>query len=145
MSNKRFTKEQMDILSRNENVHKVTDKYIVFEAGFKQLCLDNVSKGITLRQTFTDCGFDVEMIGAKRMKAAYSNWRRISNKGKELKTGHYGGGRPRRNPRTPDEIISSQKKQIELLQAENDFLRQMRRLERRYQPQKSPSEEDSKQ
>ena len=36
MSKKRFTKEQIEILSRNENVHKVTDKYIVFEADFKR-------------------------------------------------------------------------------------------------------------
>ena len=59
MSKKRFTKEQIEILSRNENVHKVTDKYIVFEADFKRLCLENVKKGITLRQTFIDCGFDI--------------------------------------------------------------------------------------
>ena len=44
MSRKRFTKEQIEILSKNENVNKVTDKYIVFEADFKRLCLENVKK-----------------------------------------------------------------------------------------------------
>ena len=58
MSRKRFTKEQIEILSKNENVNRVSDKYIVFEADFKRLCLENVKKGITLRQTFIDCGFD---------------------------------------------------------------------------------------
>ena len=38
MSRKRFTKEQIEILSKNENVNKVSDKYIVFEADFKRLC-----------------------------------------------------------------------------------------------------------
>ena len=144
MSKKRFTKEQIEILSRNENVHKVTDKYIVFEADFKRFCLENVKKGITLRQTFIDCGFDIDIIGFERMKNAYENWKRIDNENKELKTGHYGGGRPRKNPMTPEETIASQRKQIERLEAENDFLRQIQRLERRHQPQQSPSEKNSK-
>ena len=50
--------------------------------------------------------------------------KRIDNENKELKTGHYGGGRPRKNPMTPEEIIASQRKQIERLEAEKDFLRQ---------------------
>ena len=144
MSKKRFTKEQIKILSRNENVHKVTDKYIVFEADFKRLCLENVKKGITLRQTFIDCGFDIDLIGFDRIKDTYGNWKKADNEGRELKTGHYGGGRPRKNPMTPEEIIAFQRKQIERLEAENDFLRQIRRLERRHQPQQSPSEENSK-
>lgn len=79
-----------------------------------------------------------------RIESAYRNWKKLDDDGRELKTGHYGGGRPRKKPRTPEETIESQKKQIEQLQAENDFLRQIRRLERRYQPQKSPSDENSK-
>lgn len=144
MSKKGFTKEQIEILSKNENVHKVTDKYIVFEADLKRLCLENVKKGITLRQTFVDCGFDIDLIGFDRIKCAYDNRKKIENEDKELKTGHYGGGRPRKNPMTPEEIIASQRKQIKRLEAENDLLRQIRRLERRHQPQKSPSKENSK-
>ena len=101
-------------------------------------------KGITLRQTFIDCGFDIDLIGFDRIKDTYGNWKKADNEGRELKTGHYGGGRPRKNPMTPEEIIASQRKQIERLEAENDFLRQIRRLERRHQPQQSPSEENSK-
>lgn len=145
MSKKRFTEEQMEALRRNENVHRVTDRYIVFEADFKRLCLENVEKGITVRQTFIDCGFDIDVIGIERIKNAYGNWKKTVNANRELKTGHYGGGRPRKNPATPEEIIASQKKQIERLEAENDFLRQIRRLERRYQPQQSPSEKNTKQ
>ena len=144
MSRKRFTKEQIEILSKNENVNKVTDKYIVFEADFKRLCLENVKKGITLRQTFIDCGFDIDIIGFERIKAAYGNWKKIDNEDKELKTGHYGSGRPRKKPMTPEETIAFQKKRIEQLEAGNDFLRQIRRLERRHQPQQSPSEENFK-
>lgn len=101
MSKTKFTKEQMEVLCRNKNVHKVTDKYIVFEADFKKLCLENTKKGITLWQTFTDCGFDIDVIGMDRIESAYRNWKKLDDDGRELKTGHYGGGRPRKpsNPR----------------------------------------------
>ena len=45
---------------------------------------------------------------------------------------------------TPEEIIEKQKFQIETLKQENEFLRQIRRLERRYQPKKSPSKKNIK-
>lgn len=42
------------------------------------------------------------------------------------------------------EIIERQRAEIEMLRQENDFLRQIRRLERRHQPSKSPSTKDSR-
>ena len=41
-------------------------------------------KGITLRQTFIDCGFDIDIIGFERIKAAYGNWKKIDNEDKEV-------------------------------------------------------------
>ena len=55
MSRKRFTKEQIEILSKNENVNKVSDKYIVFEADFKRLYLENVKKGIAFQIGRASC------------------------------------------------------------------------------------------
>ena len=53
-------------------------------------------------------------------------------------------GKPITRDLTPEEIIEKQKFQIETLKQENEFLRQIRRLKRRYQPQKSPSKKNSK-
>ena len=53
-------------------------------------------------------------------------------------------GKPITRDLTPEEIIEKQKLQIETLKLENEFLRQIRRLERRYQSQKSPSKKNTK-
>ena len=53
-------------------------------------------------------------------------------------------GKPITRDLTSEEIIEKQKLQIETLKQENEFLRQIRRLKRRYQPQKSPSKKNTK-
>lgn len=53
-------------------------------------------------------------------------------------------GKPITRDLTPEEIIEKQKLQIETLKQENEFLRQILRLKRRYQPQKSPSKKNTK-
>lgn len=74
MSRKRFTIEEIDILSSNPRVESVTEKYIFYKSGFKELCLLNVARGLkSLRQTFVDCGFDIGMIGWNRIRCAYGN------------------------------------------------------------------------
>lgn len=135
----------MEILRKNENIAAVSEKYISYKASFKELCISNAEKGISFRDTFSQCGIDPEIIGKARMRSAYVNWRLAHDSGKQLRTGHYGGGRPRTKPMTDAEKIASLEKRVEQLEAENDFLCQLRRLERRHQPQKSPSEKDSKQ
>lgn len=145
MSRKRFTKEEIDILSSNPHVESVTEKYIFYKSEFKELCLKNVSDGTkSLRQTFIDCGFDIDMIGRDRIKNTYCNWRKIAKEGRELQTKHpNSGGRPRVKELSAEELIARKDKEIKRLKEENEFLRQLRRLEGRYQPKKSPSERDS--
>lgn len=144
MSKKRFTPEEIEILRKNENIEAVTEKYISYKASFKELCIGNAEKGIPAEATFSQCGLDPEIMGRKRIRSACDNWRMAYASGKELKTGHHGGGRPRVKPMTDAERIASLEKRIERLEAENDFLCQLRRLERRHQPQQSPSEKDSR-
>ena len=74
------------------------------------------------------------------MQAAY-NWLHKAKAGQSLTDQT---GRPRTRDLTKDEIIARQQAKIEMLQQENDFLRQIRRLERRHQPSKSPSKKDSR-
>lgn len=143
MSHKRFTEEEIGILSRNPNVEYVSDKYIFYKADFKELCVRNVrQERKTLRQTFIDAGFDIEMIGWERIRCAYSNWTRAVKNGKELQTGHHSSGR-RKKEISAEELIAKKDKEIRRLKEENEFLRQLRRLEGRYQPKKSPSEKNS--
>ena len=145
MSRKRFTKEEIDLLSSNPHVESVTEKYIFYKSEFKELCLSNVARGLkSLRQTFVDCGFDIGMIGWNRIKCAYGNWRKAANEGREIQTKHpHTGGRPKTKGISAEELIARKDREIKRLKEENEFLRQLRRLEGRYQPKKSPSKQDS--
>lgn len=145
MSKKRFTEKEIEILRKNPNVESVSEKYIFYRAEFKEECISNVGHGTkTLRKTFTDAGFDIDMIGWDRIHAAYKNWRSAYGKGKVLQTKHPGsGGRPRSRELSHEEIIARKDREILRLREENEFLRQLGWLERRYQPKKSPSKRNS--
>jgi hypothetical protein len=146
MSSKRFTKEEIKILSQNPYVEKVTEKYISYKAEFKELCINEMASGTkTLRQIFTENGFDVNIIGQERIENTYGNWLFRKNHGVKLTTGHHENkGRPRtKTSEDKDALIKKQREEIEKLKAENTFLRQLEWLERRYQQKKSPSEEDT--
>ena len=100
------------------------------------------SKGQTRYEIFESHGLPVEVIGKKRIKRTTANWIAKSNSGIGLSDEK--GGRRKMRGLTQEEIIARQQAKIEMLQQENDFLRQIRGLERRHQPSKSPSKKGSR-
>jgi len=142
MAGIRFTDEQVSLLRSNPWVKSVTPKYISFTKEFMEEFIDQHSKGRTRYEIFESHGLPVEVIGKKRIKNATGNWIAKSNSGAELSDEKR--GRPRTRELTKDEIIARQQAKIEMLRQENDFLRQIRRLERRHQPSKSPSKKNSR-
>lgn len=142
MSEIRFTDEQVSLLRSNPWVKSATPKYISFTKEFMEEFLFLHSKGKTRYEIFESHGLPVEIIGKKRIKKATANWIAKSNSGIELSDEKK--GRPRTRDLTAEEIIARQQAKIEMLQQENDFLRQIRRLERRHQPSKSPSKKGSR-
>lgn len=142
MSNTLFTEEQLAALRSNPNVRKATPKSIQFSERFKLDFIDQYDEGKLPSQIFRDAGFDVEAIGRKRLKRAYANWLHKRSLGKSVTSGKV--GRPLERELSDKEIIERQRAEIEMLRQENDFLRQIRRLERRHQPSKSPSTKDSR-
>ena len=94
---------------------------------------------------FEEAGLPKSILGYKRIKDSISRWKKQYNERSSLDDTRKGNaGRPITRDLTPEEIIEKQKFQIETLKQENEFLRQIRRLERRYQPQKSPSKKNTK-
>ena len=142
MSLKPFTEEQIASLRSNPNVKKATPKSIQFAERFKLEFIERYDDGEAPSRIFQDCGFDVESIGRERVRNAYTNWLHKRSLGKTVTSGKK--GRRKTEGLTKDEIIAQQKCQIEMLRQENDFLRQIRRLERRHQPSKSPSKRNTK-
>lgn len=137
MAGIRFTDEQVSLLRSNPWVKSATPKYVSFTKAFMEEFISLHSKGQTRYEIFESHGLPVEVIGKKRIKKTTGNWIAKSNSGIELSDENK--GRPRTRDLTKDEVIARQKAKIEMLQQENDFLRQIRRLERRHQPSKSPS------
>ena len=138
-----FTDDQVRMLRSNPWVKSATPRCISFTKEFMEEFISLHSKGQTRYEIFESHGLPVEVIGKKRIKKATNNWIAKSNSGVEL-SDERRGGRPRTRELTKDEMIAMQKAKIEMLQQENDFLRQIRRLERRHQPSKSPSKKGSR-
>ncbi|MDD6801352.1 MAG: hypothetical protein PUE65_02145 [Mollicutes bacterium] len=142
MAGIRFTDEQVSMLRSNPWVKSVTPKYVSFTKEFMEEFIDLHSKGQTRYEIFESHGLPVDVLGKSSIENSTGNWVKKANKSIGLSDEKR--GRPRTKDLTQEEIIARQKAKIEMLQQENDFLRQIRRLERRHQPSKSPSKKGSR-
>lgn len=139
-----FTDEQVEYLRKNKYVKHVSNKGITYTLEFKELFIDQYGKK-RVYQIFEEAGLPKSILGKKRIDQASYSWRKKSEeKSSHVDTRKGNSGRPITRDLTPEEIIERQKFQIETLKQENEFLRQIRRLERRYQPKKSPSKKNIK-
>ena len=139
-----FTDEQVELLKKNKHVKHVSNKSISYTLEFKKLfILEYGIKSATI--IFEKAGIPKSILGYERIKASISRWKKQYNERSSLEdTRKDNTGKPITRDLTPEEIIEKQKLQIETLKLENEFLRQIRRLKRRYQPQKSPSKKNTK-
>ncbi|MCF2941740.1 hypothetical protein L1N85_25765 [Paenibacillus alkaliterrae] len=76
MSKKRFTEDEREKLSKNRYVIKVSDKAITYADEFKQLFIDQYMTGKTPREIFEAHGFDVTVIGMKRVEQSAERWKK---------------------------------------------------------------------
>ena len=142
MAGIRFTDEQVSLLRSNPCVKSVTPKYVSFTKEFMEEFIALHSEGQTRYEILESHGLPVDVLGKHSVENATKNWIRKANKSIALSDEKR--GRPRTRALTQGEIIARQQAKIEMLQQENDFLRQIRRLERRHQPSKSPSRKGSR-
>lgn len=126
-----FTDEQVETLKLNPNVKNVTHKGITYQDHFKAEFVKAYERGKSPKQIFIQAGFDIKVLGEKRIDCATSRWRKQSQRIEGFKDTRKGGsGRPRTRDLSKDEIIERQKAQIEYLKQERDFLLELERLER---------------
>lgn len=74
MSNKTFTAQELEILSKNPYVKKVTSKGIIYSDEFKQIFINGRKNYKSASRIFTECGFDIEIIGQRRVRCAADRW-----------------------------------------------------------------------
>jgi transposase len=133
MSKKFFTEKEIKLLSSNKYVKSVSPKGITYTDEFKHIFIAEKEKGKFPREIFEESGFDVEILGMKRIKAASERWRKAFNQDgvaglRDTRAGN--SGRPRDKELTLEEKNARLEAQINLLKAENELLKKIRFAER---------------
>lgn len=134
MSDKLFTDKEINLLSKNQHVKSVSTKGITYTLEFKRIFISENKKGKLPRQIFEECGFDIEVIGMKRVQAAGSRWRTAYRENGELglrDTRSDSSRRPLKRELTLEEKNARLEAEINLLKAENELLKKIRFLEGR--------------
>ena len=134
MSKVIFNDKQIKVLAKNPNVLRVSDKAITYSEEFKNKFIVENSKGILPRKIFEDNGFDIEIIGLKRIEQSAARWRKkYADMGvlglKDSRKSN--SGRPLLRELTAQEEIERLKAKISLLEIENEFLKKLDEIERK--------------
>jgi len=134
MSNKTFTEKEIKILTQNKYVKKVSNKGITYTDEFKRIFITENEGGKTPRNIFVDHGFEIEMLGMKRIQSSGGRWK-LSYREKGVlglqDTRKSNSGRPRISELSAEEKIERLKVQNKLLKAENELLKKIDIMERR--------------
>lgn len=126
-----FTDEQVEKLKQNPNVKHVSRKSITYQDHFKAEFMRAYEKGQLPKQIFYEAGFDISVLGDRRINSSTARWKKQAQRIEGFKdTRKDESGRPRTRDLSKDEIIQKQKAQIEYLKQERDFLLELERLER---------------
>lgn len=134
MSKITFSIKEINTLQKNSNVHRVSDRSITYTDDFKNRFIDEYLAGKFPRQIFVENGFDVDVIGIKRIEQSASRWKKAYEKNGLIgltDTRKTASGRPLKRELTPSEVIERQKARIELLEGQVELLKKLETTERR--------------
>lgn len=132
MSKKLLTREQMKKLQENPYVRSVTSRVITFTPEFKQWAYSEMTYGKPVQKIFEEAGFDVEVIGKKRME----NFRVLVEKAAEREEGFADlrQNNRRHEAASTEAQLAKRLRQLEhqvaYLQQENDFLKKIQEAEK---------------
>lgn len=133
MSKKIFTEKEIKQLSTNKYVKAVSSKGITYTDEFKRYFIDENEKGKLPREIFEKSGFDIDIIGMKRVESSGKRWRAAHRENGLLglrDTRSESSGRPKEKELTLEEKNVRLEAQINLLKAENELLKKIRFEER---------------
>lgn len=130
MSKKLFTEEEIKILSKNKYVKNVSNKGITYSDEFKRLFIEENQKGKFPRQIFEECGFDINILGIKRIESSGKRWRsafRRNGVSQLQDTRKFNTGRPTKKNLSIEEKYKKLQAKLKLLEAENELLKKLER------------------
>ena len=129
-----FTKQEIEILQNNTNVARVSERAITYTDAFKHTFLDAYLAGKLPRHIFEENGFDVEVIGMKRIEQSAYRWKKAYEKDGSIgltDSRKSNAGRPLIRELTSTEIIERQEARIKLLEGQVALLKKLEVTERR--------------
>ena len=89
MSRKIFTEEQQQLLRQNPYIYSVTDTRINLTKEFKEIFLAEYKSGTSPRKILEDHGFDISIIGERRIWSISNHIRTEYKKYGEFHEGYY--------------------------------------------------------
>ncbi|GED21018.1 IS3 family transposase [Kurthia gibsonii] len=129
-----FTKQEIETLQNNTNVARVSERAITYTDAFKHKFLDAYLAGKLPRHIFEENGFDVEVIGMKRIEQSAYRWKKAYEKDGSIgltDSRKSNAGRPLIRELTSTEIIERQEARIKLLEGQVALLKKLEVTERR--------------
>ncbi|AQS03718.1 hypothetical protein B0I63_001269 [Clostridium beijerinckii] len=80
MSKILFTKEDIINLKKNVNILRVSERSITYTDEFKRLFIEEYTSGKLPREIFAENGFDINIIGLKRIEQSAARWKTLYEK-----------------------------------------------------------------
>ena len=134
MSKTTFSDKEIKILQKNPNVLRVSSLAITYSEDFKNKFMDEYLTGKLPRQIFEENGFDIDIIGLKRIETSAYRWKRAYEKDGLIglsDTRKTASGRPLKRELSQSEIIDRQDARIKLLEGQVELLKKLEMTERR--------------
>lgn len=127
-------KEYVSRLQKNPYVLKATEWTVSFTPEFKQIAYREYYNGKSMRQIFTENGFDVEIIGDKRLQNFRNSLIQKAEQDKNFEDSRKSNSR--KEPQSTEAKMAKRIRELEhrnaYLQQENDFLKKIQALEKEY-------------
>jgi len=129
-----FTEDEIELLSKNKYVKKVSEKGITYTDEFKRIFVLEKENGRIARDIFEEYGFDYEILGSQRIRSAGTRWCKDYRENGVLglqDTRKNNKGRLNENELSLEEKYKRLEAQNHLLKAENELLKKLDMIERR--------------
>ncbi|MDQ0253364.1 transposase InsO family protein [Evansella vedderi] len=134
MSKITFSTKEIKILQKNPNVLRVSNLAITYTDDFKKRFMDEYLTGKFPRQIFEENGFDLAILGTKRMEQAAYRWKKAYEKDGLIgltDTRKGASGRSMKRDLSQSEIIERQEAKIKILEGQVELLKKLEATERR--------------
>lgn len=136
MAGIRFTIEQQELLRRNPNVKKVSEKSITYNDTFKLFAIEEHARGKMPHEIFKQAGLNPDIIGSKNPGRCLERWTKAYFKAGDSaligeKRGCSSSGRIASKDLSVEDKLRAAEAKIAYLEMENEFLKKLDELERR--------------